>query len=493
MSIKRISRRTFLKGATAAAGVLSAPLCIPSSALGRDGATAPSNRICYGYVGCGKHGSGWNFDQVFRYPDAQIIAVCDVDSNHLRAARQKVDAHYGRGKKSPGKGCAVHGDFRDLINRPDVDVVGIATPDHGHAIPAVMAAKVGKDVICEKPLSWTVAEGRIVSDVMRQTGRIFQTASENRSIDVYLRLIELVRSGVLGKLRHIEVRLLEGNTRSRVSGEAQKMYNQVEPADPPKSLDYEMWLGQAPEVPYIPARLHGNFRWSLIFSDGVICDWGAHLIDLAQWGHDSERTGPVTVEGKGDFPPREAVHNTAPTFNVRYEYADGVTMTVSAGGGDLDPNRRHDGPVVGRTAWPGIRFEGTDGWIESHGWRGALRASNRPWLDLPIDPEQVKIYRPGEIVPRKEIGRGGEHRNFLDCVKSRKPCYAPAETGHRTITIPHIGNIAMLLGRKLRWNPEAERFVDDPQADAMLSRPQRRPWTFAHVDSWIKNRRTTIS
>ena len=162
-----------------------------------------------------------------------------------------------------------------------------------------------------------------------------------------------------------------------------------------------------------------------------------------------------------------------------------MTLTLSAGQGDLDPKKSHDGPVVGRTSQPGIRFEGADGWIESHGWRGSLKASRRDMLDVVIDPEKVKIYRPSEIVDRKE-GKGGEHRNFLDCVKSRKPCYAPAETGHRTITIPHIGNIAMQLGRKLRWNPDAERFVDDAEADTMLSRKQREPWTIANIDSWIR-------
>jgi predicted dehydrogenase len=482
-----ISRRTLLKRAAATAGVFAVPYLVPGSALGLGDAVAPSNRISYGYIGCGNHGAGWNFDQVFRCPDAQIIAVCDVDEEHLKWAKEKVDDHYGQQLGKDYKGCATYGDFRELINRKEIDVVGVATPDHWHVIPAMMAAKAGKDVICEKPLSLTVAEGRILSDAMKQTGRIFQTASENRSIDVYIRLIELVRSGILGKLKHIEVRLPEGNSNMRVGDEAKELFDSDKPMAPPKTLNYEMWLGQAPVMPYIPGRVHGNFRWNLAFSDGVICDWGAHMIDLAQWGHDSESTGPVSVEGKGDFPPRNAIHNTAATFNARYEYGDGVTLTVSAGQGDLDPKVRHKEPVVGRTPWPGIRFEGADGWIESHGWRGSLRASRRDWLDVVIDPEKVKVYRPSEIVAREDHGKGGEHRNFLDCVKSRKPCYAPAETGHRTISISHIGNIAMLLGRKLRWNPDAERFDNDAEANAMLSRKQREPWTIANVDSWIKN------
>jgi predicted dehydrogenase len=467
-------------------GAVAGPYVLPASALGRDGTVAPSNRVLYGYVGCGNHGAGWNFDQVFRCPDAQIIAVCDVDQNHLGAAKQKVDAHYGGQAGASYKGCTPYGDFRELINRKDIDAVGVATPDHWHVIPAIMAAKAGKDVICEKPLTLTVAEGRVLCDVVKQTNRVFQTASENRSIDTYLRLIELVRGGVIGKLKHIEVRLPQGNTNMRVGGEGRDLFDVRTVETPPKTLSFDMWLGQVPLMPYIPAQNHGNFRWNLAFSGGVITDWGAHMIDLAQWGHNTERTGPVAIEGKGDFPPRDAVHNAAPTFAVHYQYADGVTMTVSAGEGDLDPKQSHKGPVVGRTPNPGIRFEGADGWIESHGWRGSLKASRRAMLDTVIDPAVVKIYRPSEIVARTDGDKGGEHRNFVDCVKSRKPCYAPAETGHRTITIAHIGNIAMQLGRKLRWNPETERFVDDAKADAMLSRKQRAPWTIANIDSWIK-------
>jgi predicted dehydrogenase len=480
------SRRTLLKNtAIVAAGVVAAPYILPSSVLGLDGAAAPSSRVSYGYIGCGNHGMGWNFDQIFRCPDAQIIALCDVDQNHLSEAKAKVEAHYGETLGKDYKGCVTYEDFRELINRKDLDAVGIATPDHWHVIPAIMAAKTGKDVICEKPLSLTVVEGRMLSDAIKQADRVFQTASENRSVETYIRLIELIRGGVVGKLKHIEVRLPIGNTSMRVGAEGKDIFDMQVMAEPPKTLNYEMWLGQAPLMPYIPARVHGNFRWNLAFSGGVLTDWGAHMIDLAQWGNDTERTGPVSITGNGDFPPRDAVHNAAATFEIHYEYADGVTMTVSAGQGDLDPKERHEGPVVGRTPNPGIRFEGADGWIESHGWRGTLKASRRSMLDIAIDPAKVDIYRPSEIVARNS-DTGGEHRNFVDCVKSRKPCYAPAETGHRTVTIAHLGNIAMLLGRKLHWNPEAERFVDDAPADAMLSRKQREPWTITNIDSWIK-------
>ena len=351
-------------------------------------------------------------------------------------------------------------------------------------IPALMAVMCGKDVICEKPLTLFVEEGRVLSDEVARQERVFQTASENRSLDTHIRLIELVRGGVVGKLKHIEVRLPIGNTNIRIGGADRDSFHKRNVEDVPPQLNYEMWLGQASRMPYIPARVHGNFRWNLALSGGVLTDWGAHMIDLAQWGHDTEATGPVEVEGRGDFPPRDAVFNTAPSFKIDYRYANGVTMTVSAGQGDLDPSESHDGPVVGRTSQPGIRFEGSEGWIEIHRWRGTLKASHWPMLDVVIDPETVRIYRPSEIVPRTK-GVGGEYRNFFDCVKSREPCYAPAETGHRTVTVAHIGNIAMLLGRKLHWNPDGERFVDDGEADAMLRRDQREPWTMANVKSWI--------
>jgi predicted dehydrogenase len=462
---RSLSRRRFLRhSAVTAAGAVAAPYFVPSSALGLAGTTAPSNRITLGLVGCGEHGVNWNLPQIFRNPDSQVIAVCDVDEIRCRSAKARVDEQYARALgRVRYKGCTAYGDFRELINRKDIDALVNCTPDHWHVIPAIMAAKAGKDVICEKPLTLTVAEGRILCDVIRQTGRIFQTASENRSIDSYIRMCELVRNGRIGALKHIRVSLPGGND-SRGDNFALR---QVQPV--PATFNYDMWLGQAPVAPYCPARCHGSFRWNLDYSGGRLTDWGAHMIDLAQWGNDTEGTGPIEVEGKGDFPPRDALFNTAQSFDLHYRYANGVTMTVVSSG-------------------PGIRFEGTEGWIGFEGWRGPLQASTPAILDSKIGPNEVQLYRPSEIIPRTAGDRGGEHRNFIDCVKSRKPCYAPAEVGHRTITIAHIGNIAMLLGRKLRWDPKAERFVGDAEADAdvMLRRKQREPWAIGNIDSWLK-------
>jgi predicted dehydrogenase len=412
-----------------------------------------------GLIGCGSHGTSWNLDQVFRCADAQVVAVCDVDDARCQAAKVRVEGHYGGTLGTEYTGCTAYRDFRELIAREDIDAVINATPDHWHVIPAIVAARHGKDVICEKPLTLTVREGRVLSDIVKKTGRVFQTASENRSIDSYIRLCELVRNGRIGKLQHIEVSLPSGNE-SRGDN-----FDDVRPQPPPPGFDYDMWLGQAPWAPYCPARCHGSFRWNLDYSGGRLTDWGAHLIDVAQWGNDTEATGPVEVEGTGTFPPREELFNTATDFDIDYTYANGVTMKVVSKG-------------------PGIRFEGTEGWIGFTGWRAPLEASDPAILESEIGPDEIHVYHPSEIVPREDGGKGGEHRNFLDCVRSRKPCYAPAETGHRTITIAHIGNIAMLLGRKLRWNPKTERFRNDAEANALLSRTQREPWTLENALKW---------
>jgi len=460
-----ITRRRFLDSAVLAAGGLALPAWVPASALGLAAIAPPSERIRVGLIGCGGHGTGWNLPQIFRCADVQVAAVCDVDSRRMRAAQARVDSHYGTIFGTGYRPCAAFGDFRKLILRKDVDAVCNCTPDHWHVIPSIMAAKCQKDVICEKPLTLFVEEGKVLCKAVRDNGRVFQTASENRSIDSYIRLIELVRGGLVGRLRHIEVGIPQGNVVHRIQKQDRAAFQQQKPQPVPEELDYDMWLGQAPLMPYIPARLHGSFRWNLAFSGGVLTDWGAHMIDLAQWGHNSELSGPTSIEGEGDFPPRDAVFNTAGTCEVRCQYADGVTMRIT-------------------TTGPAIRFEGTDGWIESRGWRGPLAASRPEILDAKVDPDKVKLYRPSEIVGRTEP-KGGEHRNFYDCVKTRQDCYAPAEIGHRTITIAHLGNIAMMLRRKIRWDPIKQDIVGDPEASKMLSRTQREPWTMANIDKWI--------
>jgi len=437
MSKTTLSRRSFLKSAViTGAGTLAAPHVIASTALGIGGRPPASKRITLGFIGVGSHGTEVNLRNFLGNSDAQVVAVCDVDSNYLERAEGIVNKHYANNKTSRTyKGCAVYKDFREVIARGDIDAVVISTPDHWHALISVIAARAGKDVFCEKP-TLTVHEGRVVSDTIKRYNRVFQTASENRSIYVYHRMCELVRNGRIGKLHTIRVGLPSGPHRA----------GDPTPMSVPKELDYDMWLGPAPWTPYTKDRLHYDWRWILDYSGGQLTDWGAHLVNIAQWANETDHTGPVTVEGKGEF-GKKGLYNTATKYHIEYEYANGVKLVISSG-------------------TPSIRFEGTEGWVGNHGWSAPLQAEPESILDSTIRPNEIHLY----------TCRGGEQRNFLDCVKSRKPCYYPAEMGHRTFTITHIGNISMMLSRKLQWDPDAERFINDEQANRMLSRSMRSPW-----------------
>jgi len=430
-----ITRRNFIKGTLAAAAL---PAVVPCSVFGAEQKVPPSERIALGFVGLGIHGVGMNLKSFLQEQDAQVVAMCDVDAKHLQNAMKVAREHYARRKEDFQ--CFTTGDWREVVARTDVDAVVVSTPDHWHVLISVAAIEAGKDVICEKPLSLTVREGRVLSDAVRRHRRIFQTATENRSKGNFLRVCELVRNGRIGELHTIHTKLPRGP-------EARGSVKAWEPEPVPQHLDYDMWLGQAPEAPYTPARCHNSFRWNLDYSGGKLTDWGAHINDLAQWGNDTEYTGPVSVEGRGDF-PHDGLFNTATDWELHYKYANGVDLICMSGG-------------------TSIRFEGTDGWVSVPAWNRAVEASSPKILNSVIGPEELHL----------RTCKQREQRDFLNCVKSRQETYAPAEVGHRTITISHIGNIAMLLGRKLKWNPEKERFVGDEQANSMLSRAMRSPWS----------------
>jgi len=407
------------------------PYLVRSAALGNAGSVAPSERITVGFIGTGGHGIGMNLKSFLAQSDAhaQAVAVCDVDPVNLKQGLDTVNAKYGN------KECAAYKDFREVLAREDIDAVMISTPDHWHVPISIAAAKAGKDVECEKP-TLTITEGRALCDVMKRYGRVFQWSTEDRSVYEYHRMCELVRNGRIGKVHTIRVELPGGPGT---------------PGDPtpmpvPDGFDYDMWVGPAPWAPYTKDRCHWNFRWIQDYSGGQLTDWGAHLLDGAQWGNDSEHTGPVEVDGKGKFWP-DGLYNTAIEYRIEYKYADGVRLIVTSGN-------------------PSLRFEGSEGWIGNRGWRAPLQAEPKSILNSVIGPDEIHLY----------TCKAGEQRNFLDCVKSRKDCYFPPEIGQRCFTIAHIGNISMLLGRKLRWNPETERFINDEQANRMLSRAMRSPW-----------------
>ena len=423
----QISRRKFLRAT--AAGAVAMPCLVPPSVLGAD---APSRKITIGFIGTGDHGTGWNLRRYLQLSDAKVLIVCDVDGYRMRKAKAMVDAQYDN------EDCATTKDFRDVLARKDIDAVMISTPDHWHTLISIMAAKAGKDVQCEKP-TLTIDEGKLLIKTIRTHDRVFQTSTEDRSLPMYHRMAELVRNGRIGKLQRIEV----------ILPQEPSMPGDPTPQPVPPDLDWEMWLGPAPYASYTKDRAHFNFRWIWDYSGGIICDWGAHLFDTAQWANDTEHSGPVEIEGSGTH-WEGGLFNTVKDYNLTYRYDNGVIMTCKPGN-------------------PSIKFIGTAGWIGNRGWRGKVEASSDEILQSKIGPNEIHLYTNPE----------GEHDDFLKCVKSRKDPYFPVDIGHRVSTICHLGNIALRLKRKLNWDPKAERFENDTEANAMMSRPMRSPWTLA--------------
>ena len=442
-----ISRRRFLKQAAVTAAAAGFPTIIPASALGADGAVAPSNRVTLGFIGLGTEGKLKNLRKFMAEPEVQVLALCDVHGKRLRSAHLAMQAYAHDPDISQFRSCMTTRDWREVVLRDDIDAIVVSTPDHWHVLPSVAAAQAGKDVLCEKPVSLTVREGRVLSDTMRLYGRVFQVGSEARMLYYFVRACELVRNGRIGKLHTIRVDMYRGFG-----------YPQFDesppwrPMRPPEDFDYDMWLGQAPEAPFTPLRCHGTFRFIYDYGGGNLAEWGPHILDIAQWGNNTDRSGPVSVEGHGTF-PKDGLYNTPTDFEVTFEYANGVKLFVKTGGEYLE---EYEGSFV--------RFEGSDGWVQADWLK--LEASSAEILESVIGPDEIHL----------RTCMYGEHRDFLDCIKSRGETFAPAEVGHRTASLCHLGNISMLLGRKLRWDPDAERFIDDDSANRMLSRPMRPPW-----------------
>ena len=414
-----INRRQFLKEAgTIVAGGVVFPYFVPSSALGKNGRVAASNRITVGCIGTG--GRGRAIMRAFMSePDAEVVAVCDVDRSHREEARKAA------GLRSESS----YNDFRELLARGDIDAVAISTPDHWHVPTAIAAIRTGKDVFCEKPLTLTIAEGRALCDAVRRHSRVFQTGSQQRSNARFHLAGKLATDGSIGELKTIKV----GLPGSQSIG--------PQPVMPvPEGFDYDMWLGPAPWKPYTKARCHGKFRHNFDYSGGKFIDWGTHHLDIVQMALGADDSGPVQIEGWGEF-PREGIYNTATKYDINFVYTNGVRVNAST---------EHPG---------GIRFEGSKGWVFVN--RGVIDAYPKSL----IRADDIRRHR-------KQV----HWRNFLDCVRLRMDPVAPAQVGHRSATVCHLGNIAMLLGRKLNWDPRKERFVNDPVADRMTARSMRSPW-----------------
>ena len=422
---KLTNRRSFLRGTVAAAGATVAlPTVVPATVLGSN---APSNRIVMGAIGVGSQGTG-DMRGFLGKSEVQMVAVCDVDKGHLDNAKKIVDQKYGNSD------CTAYKDFRKLIGRGDLDAVQLAMPDHWHAIPAIEAARAGLDIHGQKPLARSIREGRAICDAVHRYGRVWQTGSQQRSDYKFRRACELVRNGRIGKILKIEVGLPTGGG-TDVKG-VQK---------PPEGLDWDLWLGPAPYVPY-RGVVHWNWRWILDYSGGQLTDWAGHHIDIAQWGMGWDRTGPVEIEGAGNY-PNEGLYNVPSEYKFTCKYADGIVMTVA--------NNKH--------LTQGAKWYGETGWI--HVNRGGLRASDEKILREEIGPNEIKLYESRD-----------HKQNFLDCVKSRKLTICPAEVGHRSISVGLLGEIAMLTGRKVKWDPEKEEIAGDAEASALLGRSYREPW-----------------
>lgn len=445
---KHCSRRGFLtRGGLLAAGIAAGPSILPRAVFG---ANAPSKRINLGFIGTGRQTAAANLPGFLKLPEVRVVAVCDVDAWRLAAAKKQVEAFYA--KQSPAgsyQGCAAYQDFRELLARADIDAVMISTPDHWHVPMALAAVHAGKDVALEKPITRYINEGRLLADLCAKHGRIFRVDSEFRSLEPMHRAAELVRNGRIGKLRVVRT----GSPREVFPDEPETV------TPPPPGLDYDLWLGPAPEVPYLQKRVHPpqdlknrpGWMRNLDYCDGMITNWGTHLNDIAQWGAGTERTGPVEIKATGKFHDGK-VWNVLETFDAWYRYASGMELYYQMG-------------------TPHVRFEGEDGWIQVNYIQDQLnpdrlQASNPAVLREKLGPDEIRF-------PLR-----GEKEDFIESCKTRVQTLEDAEVGHRTTSLCHLAHIAIQLGgANLRWDPATEKFAANEAANKLLNRPALRgPW-----------------
>ncbi len=459
-----VSRRQFLARSGAA---LAVPLIVPSSVFGADGQPPPSGRVTLGVVGWGMQGPG-NTAAFLNLPDCHVVAACDLDKNHLKSAVNTVNRKYGN------EDCQAYHDYREMMARKDIDAVMIAVPDTWHALVATEAANNKKHIYGEKPLARTIAEQQAIVRAVEQNKIIWQTGSWQRSVENFHKAAEIVRNGLAGKISRVEVGLPGGHT--DFAGTAKELLTKLatlpdKPRDlskvvpgtaawdlavsaPPAELDYERWLGPSQEEPYLKVRTHMNWRWNYNVGGGQLLDWIGHHCDIAHWGLGFDNNGPHEVEGQGDFPPKNAIWNTSPKYRITAQYPEDITMIIAGGHGD----------IRGGTKWIGDK-----GWV----WvdRGRFQSSIEEFNDmsrLPEEMRKIKLYY-----------SRNHQKNFIDCVKSGQPTITPAETAHHSAIPGHLGLIAMLVGRKIKWDVEKEIIIGDEAASKLLSRPYRSPWKLA--------------
>ena len=424
-----MDRRVFLRNTgMAVAGAFVAPLLEGCSGK------HPNDHITIGMIGTGSHGVERNLKHYLKYPElCRIVAVCDVSLLRATSAKNLVNNTY------QSKDCKVYQDFRELLADKSIDAVQISTPDHWHVPISIMAALKDKHICCEKP-TLTIDEGRLLCNVIEKTGVVYQVSVEDRFLPTYHRMAEIALNGRLGTLKHIQISLPV----------PQMPKTGLEVTAPPEDLDFDMWLGPAREIPFIYARTFYNFRWYDAFSGGLLTDWGAHYCDTAQLVSGNEFSGPTEVTPAGEtLYYNDGIFNTAYQFDLRYKYANNITMQVKSGNAS-------------------IRVEGDEGWVESNGWNAELAASKETILD----PADKKV-----ILPTAK----DEFINFLECIRTgSKTIYVP-ESGHRTSTLMHFGNIALKLNRKVEWDPLNESFINDPEAEKFRKREMRDKWSYRKI------------
>ncbi len=456
-----MKRRKFIgKTVLGTAAMVGFPTIVPASVLGKD---APSNKINIGQIGCGRIARSHDLPETMRHNKANIMAVCDLDSNRTKDAKILVDKFY---KEKTGKsnynGTKMYDDHRELLLNKDIDAVIISTPDHWHSQPAMEAAIAGKDIYLQKPTSLTLKEGRQLVDVVKSKETILQVGTQQRAMPQFRIAAELVRNGRIGKLHTVKIGL---------------------PGDPggpdapempiPKNLNYDMWLGSTPEVPYTEIGVHPQIGYSRPgwlrleqYGAGMITGWGQHHYDSAAWGMNTEHTGPISVEAIASF-PKSGLWNVHGDFMVKHEYENGISVLTSGGYTN------------------GIRYEGSEGWIfvsrgsytasasdptDKEKSSKALNASDPKILESVIGANETHLYKIDE-----------QHGNWLDCIETRNAPISPVDIGHRACSVCLISHIAMKIPRKLEWNPKTEMFVNDDEANTFLSRPQRKPYGTNYV------------
>jgi len=460
-----MKRREFIKGAVATtAGIVSFPAIVPSLVFGK---SRPNDKINIAQIGFGRIAQGHDLPETIKHDMCRVVAVADVDIKRAKDGKRWIEQYYA--KKTGNQNyidVKVYQDYRQMLQDKSIDAVIVSTPDHWHAQPVIEAALSGMDIYLQKPATLTIAEGRQMSDAVHRNGRIFQVGTQQRSMTPwpqYRLACELVRNGRIGEVKHVEVGL---GTDPGCGDEPQMPV--------PANLNYDMWLGSTPVVYYTEKRVHPQNDYSRPgwlrceqFGAGMITGWGAHHIDIAHWGMGTEFTGPIELEGQAEF-PKSGLWNVHGKFKVKAKYANGVIMDI-----------RSDFPN-------GVRFEGTDGWIfvtrgkakvtdsdpvPENNKNKALDASDPKILQSKTGPDEIHLYKSPE-----------QHLNWLECIRSRKQTVSPAEIAHRSCSACLLSHIAMKLPQKLYWDPKKERFINNDEANKMVSRPQRHPYGTNYIN-----------